>query len=139
MKPSLAGGITFERRIVIDQARTIAFMGEAGRVYATPALLRDIEETCRDGLLEHLDAGEDSVGARIELDHLAPTLLGMPVEIRAVATELKGRLITFEIMARDPLDQIARGKHVRFIAEVNKTLERLKAKAAKAKALASGS
>jgi fluoroacetyl-CoA thioesterase len=132
MKPSLAGGLTFERRIVIDEARTIGFMGEAGRVYATPALVRDIEETCRDGLLEHLDAGEDSVGARIELDHLAPTLLGMTVEIRATVTELKGRLVTFDLTARDQLDPIARGKHVRFVTEVSKTLERLKAKAAKA-------
>jgi fluoroacetyl-CoA thioesterase len=139
MKPSLTGGVTFERTFVVDEARTIGFMGEAGRVYATPALVRDIEQTCRDGLLEHLDAGEDSVGARIELDHLAPTLLGMAVDIRASVVEVKGRLVTFEITARDGLDQIARGKHVRFIAEVQKTLERLKAKAAKAKTAASGS
>ena len=138
MKASLTRGVTFERRLVIDAERTIGFMGEAGRVYATPALVRDIEQTCRDGLLQHLDAGEDSVGTRIELDHLAPTLLGMTVEIRATVSELKGRLVTFEITARDPLDQIARGKHVRFVAEVSKTLERLKAKAAKAGAAASG-
>jgi fluoroacetyl-CoA thioesterase len=133
VKPSLAAGIVFKRQLVVDEAGTIGFMGEAGRVYATPALVRDIEQTCRDGLLKHLDAGEDSVGTRIELDHLAPTLLGMTVDIGATLIEIKGRLVTFEITARDPLDQIARGKHVRFIVEVPKTLERLKAKAAKAK------
>ncbi|MDE2228727.1 MAG: LysR family transcriptional regulator [Alphaproteobacteria bacterium] len=133
MKPSLVAGVVFERRLVVDDARTIGFMGEAGRVYATPALVRDIEHTCRDGLLKHLDAGEDSVGARIELDHLAPTLLGMAVDIRATVTGLKGRLVTLEIVARDPLDQIARGKHVRFVVDTEKTIERLKAKAAKAK------
>ncbi|HXP30271.1 MAG TPA: hotdog domain-containing protein [Stellaceae bacterium] len=134
MKPSLVPGVVFERRLVVDESQTIGFMGEAGRVYATPALVWDVERTCRDGLLEHLDAGEDSVGTRIELDHLAPTLLGMAVAIRASVLEVKGRLVTFEITARDPLDDIARGKHMRFVADVQKTVERLKAKAAKAKA-----
>jgi fluoroacetyl-CoA thioesterase len=132
MRASLASGVTFERRVTVDEDRTIGFMGKGGRVYATPALVRDIEQTCRDGLLGHLDDGEDSVGVRIELDHLAPTLLGMAVEIHASISEVKGRLVTFDITARDPLDQIARGKHVRFISDVQKTLERLKAKAAKA-------
>jgi predicted thioesterase len=134
MKSSLAPGVAFERQFPVDRTRTIGFMGEAGRVYATPALVQDIEQTCRDGLLRHLDAGEDSVGTRVELDHLAPTLLGMAVEIRAAIAEVKGRLVTFEVSARDGVDAIARGKHVRFITDVTKTLERLKAKAEKAKA-----
>ena len=41
-------------------------MGEKARVYATPMLVRDIEIACRELLLEHLDAGEDSVGTRVE-------------------------------------------------------------------------
>src|SRR5471030_245220 len=131
MKPSLIQGLTFKRQILVDQARTIAFMGEEARVYATPSLIRDIELTCREGLLEHVGDGEDSVGTRVELDHLAPTLLGMDVEIQAVVAEVKGRLVTFDITARDPADEIARGKHVRFVVDVKKTVERLKAKAAK--------
>jgi fluoroacetyl-CoA thioesterase len=131
MKSSLTPGLTFERRISVDDARTIEFMGEDARVYATPSLVGDIELTCRDGLLGHIEGSEDSVGARVEIDHLAPTLLGMTVDIQAVVAEVKGRLITFDISARDPVDEIARGKHVRFVVDVQKTVERLKAKAAK--------
>jgi len=134
MKSSLAPGVTFVRELAVDRPRTIEFMGEEGRVYATPSLVRDIEMTCREGLLQHVDPGEDSVGARVEIDHLAPTLLGMPVKIEAKVAEVKGRLVTFEIVARDSLDEIARGKHVRFVVDVKKTAERLKAKAAKAAA-----
>lgn len=137
MKSSLAPGLVFERRLAVDDARTIGFMGEAGRVYATPALIRDIEQCCRDGLLPHLDPGEDTVGTRVEFDHLAPTLLGMTVDIRAVVIEVKGRLVTFEVTARDSLDDIGRGRHMRFVTDVQKTIERLKAKATKAKAAAS--
>jgi len=138
MKASLAPGLTFVRQFEVDRPRTIDFMGEQGRVYATPSLVRDIEMTCREGLLDHVDSGEDSVGTRVELDHLAPTLLGMAVKIEARVAEVKGRLVTFELSARDSLDEIARGKHVRFIVEVRKSAERLKAKAAKAAAAGAG-
>lgn len=135
MKASLAPGLQATRRITVDRDRTIGFMGEEGRVYATPELIRDIEQTCRDWLLQHCDPGEDSVGARVELDHLAPTLLGMWAEITATVAEVKGRLVTFDVAARDALDQIARGRHVRFVVETAKSRERIQAKAAKAKAL----
>lgn len=134
MKSTVVPGLVFLKQLTVDAGRTIDFMGDEGRVYSTPALVRDIELACRENLLEHLDAGEDSVGARIELDHVAPTLLAMPVEIRASVIEVKGRLVTFDIAARDPVDEIARGKHVRFVVDVKKTAERLKAKAAKAAA-----
>jgi predicted thioesterase len=128
MKPSLVPGLTFTRRIEIDLPRTIEFMGDDGRVYATPALVRDAEYTCRDGLLDHLDDGEDSVGTRVEINHLAATPLGIPVEITVTLAEAKGRLVVFDVIARDPVDEIACGRHTRFVVDVRKTKERLRAK-----------
>jgi predicted thioesterase len=133
MKTTLAAGIAAKRRIVVDRDRTIDFMGEQARVYATPMLVRDIEMTCREMLLEHLDAGEDSVGTRVEIDHLAATLLGMTVEISVSAVEVKGRAVTFAVEASDGIDTICRGKHSRFVVDVNQTKQRLAAKAAKAR------
>ena len=132
MKDTLKTGLTTTNRVTIDRARTIDFMGDEGRVYATPELVRDIEITCRNFLLEHTDAGEDSVGARIELDHLAATLLGMWVEITAQVVEVEGRRVVFKISARDSLEDVARGRHARFVVNTAKTLERLKGKAEKA-------
>ncbi|HTL24964.1 MAG TPA: LysR family transcriptional regulator [Burkholderiales bacterium] len=134
MKPSLATGVSSTREFIVDRDRTIDFMGESARVYATPMLLRDIEVTCRDLLLAHLDPGEDSVGTRVELDHLAPTLLGMKVRIEAKIAELKGRAVTLEVSASDSLDAICRCRHSRFIVDVKQTEQRLAAKAQKAKA-----
>lgn len=134
MKASLAAGISLTKRITVDRDRTISFMGEEGRVYATPELVRDIEMTCRELILQHADPGEDSVGTRVEVDHLAPTLLGMWAEITATVAEVKGRAVTFDITAKDPLDQIARGRHGRFVVDVKQTQGRLAAKKAKAAA-----
>ena len=77
MKPTLQPGLEAQARFDVDRERTIDFMGEAARVYATPMLVRDIEMTCRNLLLAHLDGGEDSVGTRVEIDHIGATLLGI--------------------------------------------------------------
>src|SRR6516165_5416992 len=80
MKPGLRPGVSRVNRITIGPERTISFMGDEARTYATPTMIRDIEYTCRDLILEHADPGEDSVGMEVAVKHLAPTLLGMTVE-----------------------------------------------------------
>jgi predicted thioesterase len=135
MKPSLQPGLSTVKRIAIDRDRTISFMGEDARVYATPRLISDVEFTCRDFLLQHADAGEDSVGMEVALKHLAPTLAGSTVEISARVTAVEGRKVTFEVSARDELDTVSAGTHTRFVVDVAKTKERLKSKAAKLAAL----
>src|SRR5215468_3523257 len=131
MKPSLRPGSQRVKRLVVDRDRTISFMGEEGRVYSTPNLIRDVEHTCRDLILEHGDPGEDSVGMEVALRHLAPTLPGMTVEITVTVKEVDRRKITFEVSVEDDLEPISAGSHTRFVVETAKTLERLKAKAAK--------
>ena len=132
MKPSLAAGISSTSKLTVDRDRTIGFMGEKARVYATPMLVRDIEMTSRELLLQHLDPGEDSVGTRVEIDHLAATLLGMAVELKVTVAEVSGRAVTLEVEGRDGVDLICRGKHRRFVVDVKTTEERLAAKAKKA-------
>ena len=131
MKASLQPGIALVKRITVDRDRTISFMGDAGRVYATPWLVGDIEYTCRDLILEHADAGEDSVGVEVAVKHLAPTLPAMTVEITVRVNAVVGRKVTLDVVARDELDEIARGTHTRFVVDTAKTIERLKAKAAR--------
>jgi predicted thioesterase len=132
MKTSLAPGVATTTRVLVDRERTIDFMGEQARVYATPMLVRDIEIACRELLLAHLDPGEDSVGTRIEIDHLAATLLGMQVTLTVRVAETKGRAVLFDVEARDDVEPICRGRHARFVVDVKTTEARLAAKAEKA-------
>lgn len=132
MKASLQPGLRHTARYEVTRDRTIDFMGEKARVYATPMLVRDVEVACRELLLPHLEAGEDSVGTRIELDHTAATLLGMPVTLEVELTGLKGRAATFSVTGQDGVETICRATHHRFIVDVATTEQRLAAKAAKA-------
>lgn len=135
MKPSLQPGVSMIRRVLIDRPRTIGFMGEDARVYATPSMILDIEHTCRELILGHADAGEDSVGIEIAVKHLAATLPEMTVEINVRVTAVEGRKVSFEVSAKDELEAISTGTHARFVVDIAKTVERLKAKAAKRDAL----
>lgn len=133
MKDTIKAGLTSTQRFDIDAGRTIDFMGDELRVYSTPNMIRDIEHTCRDLLMEHSDDGEDSVGAHIAVDHMGATLLGMYVDVSAKVVEVEGPRVTFEIEVHDPLEQVGRGKHVRFVIDMQKQGERLRKKAQKVK------
>jgi predicted thioesterase len=135
MKPSLQPGVSLTRKILVDRDRTIGFMGEDARVYATPSMILDIERTCRDLILQHTDPGEDSVGIEVAIRHLAATLPGMTVEIDVRVTAVEGRKVIFEVTAKDEIETISAGTHARFVVNIGNTVERLKAKAAKRAAL----
>ena len=132
MKESLKPGLQFSKTVTVDEARCIGFMGKEGMVYATPRMVSDVEYACRDFLLQHLDPGEDSVGAHVSIDHLAATPMGLEVTIEARVEELDRRKVVFGFSVKDPIEEVGRGKHIRFVVETAKTRERLAAKRAKA-------
>ncbi len=134
MQNTLKVGITKQVSLPIDGPRTIDFLGEQLRVYATPALVRDFEVLCRDLMLDHCDPGEDSVGTGICISHTGATLLGMTVELRAEVKEIDRRLVKFALSARDGVESVSVGEHTRAVVEVEKLRTRLAAKAAAAKA-----
>ena len=131
MKPGFEVGSTSTQRFAVGKERTIGFMGEALRVYATPWMVRDVENVCKDFLQEYLEPEQNSVGMRVEIDHLGPTLVDMWVDIAATVTEIDRRKVTFEVEVRDALDVVGKSKHIRFIVDLAKQKERLEAKAAK--------
>jgi fluoroacetyl-CoA thioesterase len=132
VKPTLAPGLAGQRSLVVDEGRCIAFMGPENAVYATPQMVSDLEYAVRDFLLAHLDAGEDSVGTRVVIDHLAATPLGMRVTLRYAVAAVEGRSVRCTFSVRDEVEECGRGEHVRFVVDVAKTRERLAKKRARA-------
>ena len=131
MRSSLRPGATRVSHIAVGRDRTIGFLGEEARTYGTPSMILDIEQTCRDLINEHTDAGEDSVGMEVAVKHLAPTLMGMTVEIAVRVVAVEGRKVVFETAVKDELDEVGTGTHVRFVIDKARTFERVKAKAAR--------
>lgn len=132
MKPSLEKNLSFRKSLLVDEARCISFMGREGMVYATPKMVSDVEYACRDWLVGHLDAGEDSVGTHVSIDHLAATPLGLSVSMEVKVKEVDRRKVVFEFSVKDPVEECGRGTHVRFVVEKAKTHARLAEKRKKA-------
>lgn len=132
MKDSLKVGLSLTRRITVDEERSVGFLGPGLEVYATPAMVRDIETVSHDLIVEHLDAGEESVGTHISVDHLGATPLGMPVDITVTVVEVDRRRLRLDAEIKDALEQVGRGRHDRFVVDIEKQKARLEAKLAKA-------
>lgn len=126
---TLEAGTATERQLIVDKERTISFLGEDLRIYATPRLVNDIEQTCLDYLLTFLDEGENTVGAAVDIRHVGATLLGMSVSIVATVTRVEGRNVTFNVEVRDDVELVATAAHTRVVVNVAKLRSRVQAKA----------
>jgi predicted thioesterase len=126
---TLEAGTTTERRLTVDQQRTISFLGEDLRIYATPRLVDDIEQTCLDYLLTFLNEGENTVGAAVDIRHVGATLQGMSVSIVATVTRIEGRSVTFNVEVRDEVELVATAAHTRVVVNVAKLRSRVQSKA----------
>jgi fluoroacetyl-CoA thioesterase len=131
VKAGPSPGTSATSQITIDRARTIDFLGEQLRVYATPELVRDFEIACRTLLKQYCDPNEDSVGTVVRVTHAGATLLGMRVQISVQVTRVDGRSVSFALTARDGLEEIATGEHTRAVVDVERLRARVAAKAEK--------
>jgi fluoroacetyl-CoA thioesterase len=122
MTDAVKPGMTYTRTITVGEDRTISFMGDDLRVYATPHVVSDLEYACRDFIKEHLPDGQDSVGAHVEIRHLKPTPLGMEARHELTVSKVEGRNVTCDIEVFDALEKVATASHTRFVVDI----ERLK-------------
>ncbi len=125
----LQPGVSHETIKTVVPEDAIHFLGSAATpALSTPAMIMNLEITARDAVLPHLEPGQDTVGTVVNVSHLAATPLGMKVTYRAVLQEIDRRRLTFAVEAYDEKDKIAEGTHQRFIIDVARYAERLKAK-----------
>jgi predicted thioesterase len=79
-------------------------------------------------VLPFLDKGESTVGSHVDVDHIAPTLIGQSVTCLARIVHMEGRLISFKLEARDESELIARGFHRLRVIQVDRLARRVEAK-----------
>ena len=51
-----------------------------------------------------------------------PTLVGMHVEIKITVTEIKSLKVAFEFEVHDQIEQVGRGKYLRFVVPLEKRI-----------------
>ena len=96
-------------------------------VFGTPFMCALMEEAAWKSIAPHLDAGQSTVGTRLEVTHDSATPVGMKVWAESEVTQVDGKRLVLKVTAYDEKGPIGQGTHERFII----TDERFLAKCAK--------
>jgi predicted thioesterase len=118
-------GRTSTREFVVSQADTAIAVGSGSLpVLGTPVLLAWCEAvTC--AVLD-LTEPQTSVGTRVALEHLAASPVGAVVQVTATVSYVDGRLVRFDVSARQPDGKLlGSGEVTRVIVDAERFLARL--------------
>ncbi len=116
MEFKLVTGMTAECTAVVTEKNTAAAVGSGSlEVYATPAMAALMEQAAAELVDRALDNEWTSVGTSLQIEHTAPTPLGMQVTARVRLMAVEGRRLSFSVEAFDEQEQIGHGQHQRVI------------------------
>lgn len=97
-------------------------------VLATPRLIALLEAAACEALRGHLTPEQTSVGARIQVDHLRPSLVGTSITARAQIIDVDGDRVMFTLSAQQPGPDgpvvIGEGEHLRVVVQRESFLQR---------------
>ena len=129
----LTVGIRGEQSQLVTPENTAKTIGSGTLdVFATPALVALAEKTCWMSVAPELEEGCGTVGTRLELDHSAPTPVGMTVTCESELTAVEGRKLVFRVTLHDEKGPVGGGVHERFIINDAKFAAKAEAKKAQA-------
>ncbi len=66
---------------------------------------------------DQLDAGQETLGVHLDIEHIAATPVGLTVTATAELIERDGRKLLFKVEAHDQRELIGRGRHTRIIVD----------------------
>jgi predicted thioesterase len=122
-------GKTRTTQWVVEKNHTAQVVQSGGmEVLASPTLLAWMENTAYQMAQDYMEEGYTTVGTKAELRHVAATPVGMTVTVTAKVLVVDGRKITFDIEAKDEVEQIGTCTHQRFVVQEDKFLEKCRTK-----------
>ena len=126
---ALTVGMTHEMKLKTGPEHSAQkFFPKVPNVFGTPFLGGLFEGVSAELMAPNLGEGETSVGISMNLQHTAPTPLGMEVRAVTEVTAVEGRKITFKLAAFDEKEKIGEAVHERFIVNSEKFNQRVEAK-----------
>ena len=122
MKPGFEPGITDEWTITTTPEMGITHLGpDVPSMYSTPSMVSLIEGTCVRLITRYVEPGEQSVGFRVDVKHLAPTQIGKQVTAKVTLREVNGRRMKFEFeVDNEDGVRIGEGLHERALIDINR-------------------
>jgi len=107
--------------IVIDTTPDMGVKHLPVPMYSTPAMVAHIEGLCLKMLIPFQDAGESSVGYRVDVRHMAATPIGMKVTVKGKVREQDGRKVVFDVEVYNETGaKIGEGMHERRVIDMSR-------------------
>ena len=110
--------------VVADVDTAIAMRSGDVPVLATPRLIALSEEAAVAAVADQVPTGQTTVGMRVQVDHLAPTVVGSAVAAEATLEKVEGRRLTFTVTVTDTCGLVAAGKVTRVVVETERFLDK---------------
>jgi fluoroacetyl-CoA thioesterase len=111
-------GLEATVEVAVGEADTARSIGSGDvDVLATPRIVALCEEAAVAAIASSLDAGQTSVGTRVVLDHVAPTVVGRSARATARLEHVDGKTLSFAIEVSDDAGVVARGTHTRVVVD----------------------
>jgi len=130
MNIEIKAGMKASTEIVVGTRDTAHHVGSGRiKVLATPVMVMLLEEAALKTVEDSLPAGQQSVGTRLDISHIAATPVGMKVVAHAEVTKVEGRKVTFRAWAEDETELIGEGTHERIIVDLERFDKRVANKA----------
>ena len=118
---NLKEGLKFENKKIVKEDMLASNFGSGDiNVFATPVMIGLIEEAALKAVDHKLPAGYATVGYNLNVDHLAPTPLGMEVRAEARLDQIEDRKLVFSVKVYDEKELVGKGSHIRFIVNTEK-------------------
>lgn len=119
-------GMELKKDNVVGREHTANAVGSGGlEVLATPVLATWVENAAYEMASLIMPDEETTVGAEINLKHIAPTPVGMKVRVRVYLKEVEGRKLTFDVEAWDTVQKVAEGTHIRYVVDKVRFMEKV--------------
>ena len=123
----LKPGLSHQMEFTVEEQHTAKHIGSGTvTVLATPWMIAFMEITSRTLLDEHLPDTHSSVGALVNVRHLAPTPLGSKIHAQVKIEEVEGSKITLSVSALEGEVEVGKGTHERSVIEVERFLKQVK-------------
>ena len=124
-EPAFAPGLTAQVELTVTDADTAQAVGSGDvPVLGTPRVLALAEAATVAATATQMPPGSTTVGTRVELEHLAPTVVGRTVRAQALLATVDGRRLSFEVTVSDGDQTVARGRVDRIMVDRQRFVER---------------
>ena len=121
MEYDMLKGLCHSETLVVEHKDTAAVYGSGSlEVFATPAMIAQMQKTCLESLNSQIGEGNTTVGIAVNIKKLKASPVGSTIRCEAKLIEVDRKRLVFEVQCFEGETLIGEGTHERFVVDSEK-------------------